>query len=177
MSLHKHPQEGVKFFSGTATYHNSFTIPANALSKKGNENRRMYLDLGRVEVIAEVKLNGKDLGILWKRPYLLDVTDSVKAGTNQLEVKVTNLWPNRLIGDEHLPEEYTYTPGGGATGFASLSNGAIEQLPEWYMEGKPQTSGGRVAFTTWKHYSKDSPLLESGLIGPVILRAAELKPV
>lgn len=120
-------------------------------------------------------LNGKELGILWKRPYRVDITDAVKEGINKLEIQVTNQWPNRLIGDEHLPEENNYSPGGGASGFASLSNGAIEQLPGWYMEGKPQPSGGRVAFTTWQHYRKDSPLLASGLVGPVLLRTAALK--
>jgi hypothetical protein len=177
ISLHKHTQDGVKHFSGTATYSKNFAVPANLLSGKVKENRRLFLDLGRVEIMAEVRVNGKELGILWKRPYLVDVTDVVKPGRNELEVKVTNLWPNRLIGDEYLPEENNYTPGGGASGFASLSSGAIEQLPEWYKEGRPQPAGGRVVFTTWKHYSKGSPLLESGLIGPVLLREAELKPI
>lgn len=177
ISLHKHTEDGVKYFSGTSTYSKEFKVPAKLLAGKAKKNRHLYLDLGRVEVIAEVQVNGKDLGILWKRPYLIDVTDAVKAGLNKLEIKVTNLWPNRLIGDEHLPEENKYTPGGGASGFASLSNGAIEQLPEWYKKGEPQPPGGRVAFTTWKHYSKESPLLESGLIGPVLLREAEIKPI
>jgi hypothetical protein len=88
---------------------------------------------------------------------------------------VTNLWPNRLIGDEKQPDVNKFTPGAGASGFASLSNGAIQQLPEWYQQGQPKLADGRVTFTTWKHYTQDSPLLESGLIGPVVVQTAVLK--
>ncbi|QMW04335.1 glycosyl hydrolase [Spirosoma foliorum] len=169
--LNTHSQDGVKYFSGTATYAKTLTIPATAKAK----GKQLFLDLGQVEVIANVIVNGKDLGTLWKRPYRIDITDAVNVGANKLEIKVTNLWPNRLIGDEQLPDPDKFTPGGGAGGFVSLSNGAIVELPAWYKEGKPKPADGRVTFTTWKHYNKDSPLLESGLIGPVVLRVAELK--
>ncbi|MFD3003758.1 glycosyl hydrolase [Pontibacter toksunensis] len=172
ISLHKHEQDGVKYFSGTATYQKSFEVPARTVAGMKNGNRRLFLDLGQVEVLAQVLVNGKDLGILWKRPYLVDVTEAIRAGTNNLEVRVTNQWPNRLIGDAQLPDVYDYTPGAGGSGFASLSGGAIQALPEWYREGKPKPDNGRIAFTTWKHYTKDSPLLESGLAGPVVLRTA-----
>ncbi|QJW89833.1 glycosyl hydrolase family 43 [Spirosoma taeanense] len=170
-SLHTHPEAGVRYFSGTATYSQSFSVPASALSA----SKRLFLDLGSVEVLAAVRVNGKDLGTLWKRPYRVDITDAVKAGTNQLEVRVTNQWPNRLIGDAQLPDVDKFTAGGGASGFASLSNGAIQELPDWYKQGKPKPNDGRVTFTTWKHYDKDSPLLEAGLIGPVTLRMAYLR--
>lgn len=167
--LNTHEQDGVKHFSGTATYTKTIQLPAAWLAK------RVWLDLGRVEVLATVSVNGKPLGTLWKRPYRMDITDALKAGTNTLEIGVTNLWPNRLIGDEQLPDPDTFTPGAGAGGFASLSNGAIVALPAWYKEGKPKPADGRITFTTWKHYNKDSPLLDSGLIGPVVLHTAELK--
>ena len=125
-----------------------------------------------MEVLADVVLNGESLGVLWARPYAVDITRVARAGVNDLVVKVTNQWPNRLIGDEQHPDEDKYRPGGGGSGFASLSGGAIEELPEWYRDGKPRPPGRRVAFTTWKHYTKDSPLLESGLIGPVVVRTA-----
>jgi len=64
----------------------------------------LWLDLGRVEVMAEVRLNGQDLGILWKPPYRVDIGEAAKAGDNTLEIKVVNLWINRQIGDEFLPE-------------------------------------------------------------------------
>ncbi|GEO12291.1 glycosyl hydrolase [Segetibacter aerophilus] len=167
ISLHLHSEDGVKYFSGTCSYTKSFNLPANATPV----NKRTFLDLGRVEVIAEVMVNGKNLGILWKRPYQVDITESLKTGVNQLIIKVTNLWPNRLIGDEMVPEMYKFpAPSNDTSPFAALSNGGITELPEWYKQGQPKPADGRVTFTTWKHYRKDSPLLESGLIGPVILK-------
>lgn len=170
ISLHKHPDESVKYFSGTAVYTKTFS-----LANKSAGNKRWLLDLGSVEVIAEVKLNGNYLGTLWKRPYQVDVTEALQEGSNKLEVSVTNLWPNRLIGDEQLPDPDKFTPGGGSSGREGLIGGYIEQLPGWYVNGQPKPVDGRVAFTTWKHYTKDSPLLESGLIGPVRLIQAVLK--
>lgn len=166
-SLHEHTDPGVRHFSGTATYRQMFTSPSTR-----QPGQRFFLDLSSVEVIAEVVLNGKNLGILWARPYRVDITDALKSGSNTLEIRVTNLWPNRLIGDEQLPDEAEYTPGAGASGFASLSSGAIQRLPDWYQQGKPKPPGGRVTFATWKHYTKDSPLLPSGLIGPVTIQMA-----
>jgi hypothetical protein len=161
-SLHRHADPGVRHFSGTASYSTSFTVARSALGA----GRRLWLDLGRVEVIAQVRVNGRSLGSLWKPPFLIDVTDAVEAGENRLDVAVTNLWPNRLIGDEHLPEENRYP----VTAFSAT--GGIDTLPDWYREGRPKPPGGRVTFSTWKHYSKESPLLESGLLGPVVLRSA-----
>jgi hypothetical protein len=168
MSLHRHSDSGVRYFSGTAAYSKSLTISADALS----HNKRLYLDLGRVEVIAEVRVNGRGLGTLWKPPYRLDVTEAVHQGANRLEVLVTNLWPNRLIGDEHLPPEYEYSDKG-----ASIKDiGEIKRIPDWFLQNKPKP-GARVTFSTWKHYSQDSPLLESGLLGPVRLRTAFRQPL
>jgi hypothetical protein len=169
MSLHKHADPGVRYFSGTATYRTTLRVPAGATA----QGRRLFLDLGWVEVIAEVQVNERGLGSLWKPPFRVDVTDALRAGENDLRVRVTNLWPNRLIGDEQLPAENEYgggTPagGGGGGGFAA----GIRRLPDWYAQGRPKPPGGRVTFTTWKHYDKGSPLLESGLLGPVRLRAA-----
>jgi hypothetical protein len=166
-SLHKNQNEGVRYFSGTCTYQKQFQASAE-FHRKGI---RTFLDLGEVEVIAQIKLNGKNLGIFWARPFLIDVTSVVKDGANDLEVQVTNLWPNRLIGDEQQPEENKYSSGVLGS-FGALANGAIAELPEWYKQGKPKPESPRVAFSTWKHYQKDSPLLESGLIGPVTLRSA-----
>ena len=165
VSLHRHKDEGVKYFSGTATYKTSFSVKSSMLT----EDKVVLLDLGAVEVMAEVIVNGVNKGILWSRPYVVDVTDVLKSGENTLEVRVTNQWTNRLIGDEQLPEENEYVPGGGINGIAALSRGAIKKLPEWYKNGENKPEGGRVTFTTWKHYRKDSPLMEAGLLGPVRL--------
>jgi hypothetical protein len=165
ISLHRHPEDGIKYFSGIVTYRKTINVPAAALAK----GKHLFLDLGRVEVIAQVRVNGKNLGILWKPPYRVNITDAVKIDENDLEIEVTNLWPNRLIGDEHLPRENEYYSGrGGRESFPA----GIKKLPDWYLEGKPRPTAGRIAFTTWKHFDKDSPLLESGLVGPVMLRTA-----
>ncbi len=89
---------GIRHYSGTATYTKSFDFPAV------RPGERIVLDLGQVDVIASIKLNNKDLGIVWKAPYALDVTSSLLPGTNTLQIRVANLWANRLIGDAGLPE-------------------------------------------------------------------------
>ncbi len=162
-SWSENAESGIKYFSGTATYTNQFTVDSSALE----DGKRLFLDLGRVQVLAEVTVNGKNLGILWKLPFRVDVTDAVHAGKNDLEVKVTNLWPNRLIGDEQLPAENEYGPVN-----PRRSGTAIMKMPEWYVQGLPKPPGGRITFTTWRHWKGDDALLESGLIGPVLLRTA-----
>jgi hypothetical protein len=156
-SLHQHSDPGVKYFSGTATYNKQISITHGAPSG----DRRLYLDLGWVHVMAQVRVNGKDLGVLWKPPFRVDITSAVRHGDNNLVVLVTNQWVNRLIGDEQLPPENEYGP-----------DGAIKAIPEWYIQGKPKPAGARTTFATWKHYKQDSPLLVSGLVGPVRLRTA-----
>lgn len=156
VSLSENSDPGVKYFSGTATYRHTFEVPADALSS----GRVVNLDLGRVKNLARVRVNGRDLGILWKAPFRVDVTDLLHAGTNSLEVEVTDMWVNRLIGDEQLPPEVKYHP-----------DGAIAEIPQWVWDGTPKP-GPRITFVTWRFYSKDSPLMESGLIGPVLLRSA-----
>ncbi len=107
ISWSEHPDDAVKHFSGTATYRGKVDLPRDALGP----NRRLTLDLGAVEVIAEVRVNGKDLGVLWKKPFAVDITDAARTGANQIEVRVTNLWWNRLVGDDKLPpaERATFT--------------------------------------------------------------------
>jgi hypothetical protein len=105
ISWSEHADEGIRYFSGHATYHSQFTVPPTLLGA----NRRLVLDLGGVEVIASVKVNGKDLGILWHAPYDVDVTNVLKAGANDLEIRVVNLWPNRIIGDLRNPNAKPFT--------------------------------------------------------------------
>jgi hypothetical protein len=168
VSLHKHSEAGVRYFSGTAAYSKTLAVSAGALA----HGKRLYVDLGRVEVLAEVRMNGRDLGTLWKPPYRVDVTEAMRPGGNQLEVLVTNLWPNRLIGDEYLPAENEYRE----TGTNIKDIGEIGRIPDWFLQGQPKP-GPRITFSTWRHYRKDSPLLESGLLGPVHLRTAMRRPM
>jgi len=154
ISWPKHEDPGVRYFSGTATYTRRLDIPADSVQP----GRVLMLDLGTVRELAQVALNGRDLGVLWKPPFRLDITAAAKPGANSLEVRVTNLWPNRLIGDEQLPPDAEYNPGS-----------SLKAWPEWLLKGEPRP-GDRIAFTTWQHWQKDSRLMESGLLGPVTLR-------
>jgi hypothetical protein len=120
-------EERIKYFSGTASYSRGLEVPASWLGK-GN----IELDLGSVKNLAEVLVNGRPMGIVWKAPFSVDITGALRAGRNHLEVKVTNLWPNRMIGDH-------------------------------------QPGARRVTFATFDPFKADSPLLPSGLLGPVAL--------
>jgi hypothetical protein len=126
---------GVKYFSGTGTYSKNIEVPENWL----NQGDQIWLDLGKVKNLAEVWINGKSLGIIWKTPFRVEVTDALKTGSNRLEIKVTNLWVNRLIGDQQPGIKTTYT------------------------------------YTTRAFYAAESPLLPSGLLGPVRILSVSLK--
>ncbi|MGH7953262.1 MAG: glycosylhydrolase-like jelly roll fold domain-containing protein, partial [Limisphaerales bacterium] len=117
---------GIKYYSGAAIYHKKFDLPTSI-----QPGRRVLLDLGEVHEIAVVHLNGRDLGVLWTKPARVDITSAVKPKDNDLEIKIVNLWPNRLIRDESLPK------------------------------------GQRLTETNIHKFAPTSPLLPSGLIGPV----------
>lgn len=141
----KHSDEGIKYYSGKAVYNKTFDLPETL--EKGTE---YYINLGKVKNIAKVYLNGEDLGIIWTSPWEVKITNALKAKDNKLVIEVINLWPNRLIGDEFLPDD-------------GIKGG---KWPEWLLNNSERTSG-RYTFTTHRYYRKDSPLLESGLLGPV----------
>jgi len=116
----------IKYFSGTATYTQTFAAPDEMLGK----GRRLFLDLGKVAVIADVFLNGQKLGTLWNAPYRVEITSAIKPGENTLSVKVANLWINRQIGDELLPEDSDRN-----------ANGTLKQWPEWLRNGGRSAGG------------------------------------
>ena len=131
-----YPDDGVKHFSGTATYAKDIDAPQEWLQS----DAKVMLDLGTVKEIAEVSVNNKPVGgILWKPPFQVDVTAALRPGSNHIEVKVTNLWPNRIIGDRqpNTPKKY--------------------------------------AWLDYKPFRADTPLLESGLLGPVRLYSVTSK--
>jgi len=140
----KNKLEGIKYYSGIASYHKTFDFKAT------KSNGEIYLDLGKVKNMARVTLNGKAVGELWTAPWKIDISAYLKLGKNELMVEIANLWPNRLIGDEKKPDD-------GIVG---------DQWPQWLLNGQPRTSG-RFTFTSTKQYNADSPLFESGLLGPV----------
>jgi hypothetical protein len=107
VSLSESANTGVKYFSGTATYAKTFDWqPVEKIWKQKTE---VWLELGDVQVTAEVKLNGHDLGALWQPPFRVNVTGALRAGTNRLEIRVANLWRNRMIGDAALPAAQRFT--------------------------------------------------------------------
>jgi len=132
--------EGVKYFSGTATYKSSFQLDHQIAA-----SQKVYLDLGEVSKVAEVWLNGEHLGISWTLPHKFDITNSIKNSLNVLVVEVANTWSNRLVGDAVSGENFTHT---------NVKNTIV---PVQGMEPGDQT---RVAW-------KDVPLIDSGILGPV----------
>jgi hypothetical protein len=147
---------GVKYFSGEAVYARHFRLdPALAA-----EGRPLFLDLGRVEVMARVTVNGHIFDTLWCAPWRVDISPAIKAVDNALQIKVVNLWPNRMIGDAHQPSD---TPRNGPTAAA---------WPRWLLDGKPSPAG-RITWASFEPFRADSPLLPSGLLGPVTLQTGE----
>ena len=155
-------EEGVRYYSGMATYRKTFDLPIS-VDRGTNTPVRFWLDLGKVSNMARVRLNGRDLGVVWCDPWRVEVTSAVQISGNILEIEVANLWPNRLIGDEFQPPDAEYGKGGN-----------LLRWPEWVLKNEPRPSKGRYAFATWRHFAKDSPLLPSGLLGPVrIIRSVD----
>jgi hypothetical protein len=147
------PEGGIRYYSGTAKYRKTIE-----LSEPEVAAGRLWLDLGAVEVMARVRVNGKDCGIAWKPPYRVDITQAARAGRNELEVDVVNQWINRMIGDEQLPEDCHW-----------VDSETLAEWPDWFKSGKARPSE-RYTFTSCKHYTKDTPLVPSGLLGPVSLK-------
>ncbi|MDR2037141.1 MAG: glycosyl hydrolase [Bacteroidales bacterium] len=98
----RHEDERIRYYSGKATYRKNFDVPAG-------KQHQLFLDLGKVKDIAEIRINGKNMGVIWTHPWRVEITDAVKSSDNVLEIDIVNLWPNRLIGDMQLPEEKRYT--------------------------------------------------------------------
>ena len=117
-------------FSGTAVYHTTFEMPKAAWQPK---EVRHYLELGEVQVMARIKVNGHDCGVVWRPPFRLEVTSALRAGKNELTIEVANLWLNRMIGDAALPKEKRFT------------------------------------WSSWEPFKSDTPLVNSGLLGPVAI--------
>jgi hypothetical protein len=131
-----YPNEGVKYFSGTATYAKGVSAPSDWFK----QGAKIMLDLGDVKEIAEVSVNGKPVGgVMWKPPFQADVTSALNPGNNHIEVKITNLWPNRIIGD------------------------------------RQPNATKKYAWLDYKPFRADTPLLQSGLLGPVRLIALTWK--
>lgn len=144
----------IRYFSGTAVYRKTITLNADII----HEDLPIELDLGNVQVMAEVIVNGKNLGILWKAPFSVNLGAAIHAGFNTLEVRVTNLWPNSLIGDERFTDDGVQKVNGQ------------QQWPDWLVVAGARRTSERKYFTTRRYFTAQSKLLPSGLSGPVSLR-------
>jgi hypothetical protein len=136
---YEHPVEGIKFFSGTATYRKTFDLTA-AQARQPSAR----LSLGEVKHIASIRLNGKSLGIVWTAPWTVDLAGAAKTGKNELEIDVTNVWVNRLVGDAALPEAQRFT--------------------KTHARREPGVKYPRPSLAG---YLATDPLVRSGLMGPV----------
>ncbi|MDB5147361.1 MAG: hypothetical protein JWQ57_1381 [Mucilaginibacter sp.] len=139
ISWTKRPEDGIKYYSGTATYTKTFDLTKDA-NGKIHKTKRLFLDLGDVKDVAEVRLNGKKLGVIWCAPWRVEITGAVKPTGNILQVDVVNLWANRVVHDLSLPVDKRLTKTHEVFRFDMLN--------------------------------VNTPLLESGLLGPVKVYAA-----
>ena len=157
---------GVKYFSGTATYTTAFICPRRFL-----KGQSCWLSLGNVKNCAVVIINGHRCEALWKPPFKVDVTPWLQKGKNSLRIEVTNLWKNRMIGDEFEKDDvewsdmlyYSYAPGNPPIGRF------MKSIPDWLRLGKPRPSKHRYTLSSFKFFTTQTPLAPSGLMGPVRL--------
>ena len=157
--------ERVRYFAGTAVYSKVMELESTAV----RNDRRVVLDLGELNDIAEVWVNGEHAGVAWYPPYEVDITPYVKAGSNAVEIAVTNNWANRLIGDEQHPADFEW----GVDRGESMGR-AMKAFPEWFINGTPRPSEGRKTFNIWYYYRQDSALQPAGLVGPVRIVGQEI---
>ncbi len=134
----EHGNPGIKFYSGTASYTKRFDWDP---AKIRNPKSKIFLDLGDLRELAEVRLNGRSLGIVWTPPFRVEITEVLKPAGNVLQVEVVNFWPNRIIGDDALPPAKRFTK------------------------------------TNIRKLTQDTPLMPSGLFGPVTLQTSDAIPV
>lgn len=144
----EYQDKDIKYFSGNATYSNLFEMTA----EQANVPARLHIE--NIHDIARVWLNDNDLGILWTKPWVVDLSGFCKAGTNELRIEVTNCWSNRLIGDAGLPEKDRKVS----------TNVRLVPDRNNYPRGHQATSA-------------DDPLMPSGLIGPVSIEFGKTETI
>ncbi|WP_257668882.1 glycosyl hydrolase [Parapedobacter tibetensis] len=152
-------EEEIKYYSGAGIYSTTFSLRSSP-----RQDDRFLLDIGAYYDIAKVDINGITVGIVWDGSGQIELTNYVKKGLNDLQITVINRWVNRLIGDEQHPTSLRYDQSKNI-----FSTGRLLELPDWLSTPAQRTKTKRKTFTTWKHYQADSPLVPSGLAGPVRL--------
>ena len=162
----------IKYYSGTAVYKKSITFTADWVGSK----RPVRLDLGVVKELARIRVNGIDCGVAWKAPHWVDISQALKVGANAVEIEVTNTWANRLIGDEQETADSTFIEAEkrwkDKDGKPLSVGRMLGEFPEWMMKNQPRP-GNRVGFCSWNYFTKNSPLLDAGLLGPVQVRMSD----
>ena len=151
------PDDGIRYYSGTAIYTAKVDLPRTLPGK-------VLLDLGSIKNLAAVTVNGRKLGVVWTPPWHIDISSAAVPGENTVEIAVTNVWANRLIGDEQEPSDVVWEKGD-----AVMKGGYfLKEFPEWFLQKQARPSKGRYAFTTWNYFLHiTTPLSSSGLLGPV----------
>ncbi len=158
----------IRYFSGTARYTQQLHL------KEQERHYRYVLDLGEVKNLAVVHVNGQVIGTLWRPPFTVDITEALHGGDNTLEIDVTNLWVNRMVGDELEPDdvEWSEPVSFGADPNSSTIGRFMKEVPDWLSKGLPRPTK-RKAVVSFKFFEKDTPLLRSGMMGPVVLQKTE----
>ncbi len=157
---------GLKYFSGTGVYTQTISIPDGFFGPE----KRVILHLGSLDDLAQVWVNGHNLGVLWHAPFKVDVTSAIRPGLNRISIAVTNTWANRLIGDQQHASGLQW-------GAATQVGRPLLRFPKWVVNGTPRPSKDCYTFETWNYYKKNSHLPPSGLLGPVKLTATARMPV
>lgn len=158
----------IKYFSGTAVYSQTIKLTKKALRYAESVN----LNLGKVDGIANVKVNGQWVRTLWKEPYVVDVTPYICSGNNLIELEITNSWANALIEDEQKQVDANFSLGETSNGVFRGSK--LLSYPQWFNRGEVRPSG-RKTFTTYSYYNKNSELIPSGLKGDVVIEIENKK--
>ncbi len=152
----EHAEDAIKYYSGKADYRTEFVVPKSALE---GDVSVIQLCLGEVEDMASIRVNGTSFPVKWHAPYRFDISDAIHAGRNTLEVRVTNTWKNRLIGDQ---KKHPLTFG----------------IPDWVLNGvAPPDDYNRKTWVYFNHAKAGDLLDPAGLIGPVrLLKSSKLNP-
>lgn len=162
----EHEVSDIRYFSGSATYENKLTITDI------DRNLRYILDLGEVKNLAQVYVNGKEVAHLWKKPFRCEISDYIKPGENTVGITITNLWPNRMIGDEQYEDDVEWGEPlifGPSTESGSVGR-FMKKVPAWLANGEERPSKHRKSVISFKYFEKSDSLLPSGLLGPVELK-------
>jgi hypothetical protein len=159
----KHTTPSIKYFAGTATYTKKITMNSSDIQASA----KWVLNLGVVNDLVVVFLNNKKVGTFWYPPYVIDISNFLQKGDNEIKIEVTNNWVNRLIGDEQEPADFEWGNDRGDKGHA------MKAYPDWFIKNQPRPSK-RKAFSIWYYNRKETPLQPAGLAGPVSLQKIEV---